>query len=53
MWLGIKGIYNTYGFKMELNSTNEATITLGGADLGNRNASWANRPDEVYTSIKI
>lgn len=53
MWLGIKGIYNTYGFKLELTESNKAKITLGAANLGNQNSTWESQPDKIYTSVTI
>lgn len=53
MWLGIKGIYDTYGFKITLDNTSVAKIYLGGASLGNRNSAWQQKPDVKYAGVTI
>ena len=50
--LGITGINNTFGFKLQLENNNKSgTIVLSGGALGN--SSWANAPDDVFISVKI
>jgi len=50
----IYGIYNTVGFALNFkNDYKSGKITLGGADLGNRNTTWANKPNETYISVTI
>lgn len=50
----IRGVYPTLGYSLSLSSNNTlATIALGGANLGNQNEEWKNKPDEVFTSVKI
>lgn len=52
--LSILGIYGTVGFALTLDDDNtSATITLGGADLGNRNATWAAQPDTTFASVSV
>lgn len=50
----IYGIYGTVGYTLSFNDHySSAKITYGGADLGNRNSTWQNKPDEVYVSVII
>lgn len=50
----ISGIHGTVGFAMTLEENNtKATITLGGADLGNRNSTWEAVPDAVFVSVAV
>lgn len=52
--LSILGIHNTLGFSLTFDNENKnAYVKLGGADLGNRNTTWAEKPDDVYVSVKI
>ena len=50
----IYGIYGTVGYTLSFNDFySSAEITYGGADLGNRNSTWQNKPDEIYISVTI
>ncbi len=50
----IKGIYGTVGYILTFSDNYKVgKITLGGSDLGNRNTTWANKPDDVYVSVTI
>lgn len=50
----ILGIYGTVGYSMSFEKNYlQAKILHGGADLGNRNSEWANKPDEVFISVKV
>lgn len=50
----ISGIHGTVGFAMTLEENNtKATVTLGGADLGNRNSTWEATPDATFVSITV
>ncbi len=54
--IGIKGIYNTFGYTLSLSDQNRlATITLGGADLGNQTNEWKSedKKDTVFASVTI
>lgn len=52
--LRLLGIYGTEGFSMTFSNDNKtATVALGGADMGNRNSTWAAKPDEVYASVTV
>lgn len=51
--LTIRGVYGTAGFTFALNSANSAKVALGGADLGNRNDEWKNKPDDTYASVTV
>lgn len=51
--LTIRGVHGTTGFALSLNSENSAKVTLGGADLGNRNDEWKNKPDQTYASVTV
>lgn len=50
----ITGIYGTVGYLMSFtNGYTQANITHGGADLGNRNSTWANKPDDTFVSVAV
>ena len=50
----IKGIYGTFGYTLTFSDDYKVgKVTFGGADLGNRNATWESKPDEVYISVMI
>lgn len=50
----IRGIYPTLGYSLNFSSDyKKGSISLGGANLGNQNDVWKNKPDEVFVSVKI
>lgn len=50
----INGIWGTVGYKLSFeNNYKLGKVTLGGADLGNRNTTWENQPDQVFCSVSI
>lgn len=54
--IGIRGIYNTFGFTLSLSNQNTlATISLGGANLGNQTTEWKSdaKKDTVFVSVTI
>lgn len=52
--LNIYGIYGTIGYSLKFtDGYKSATASLGGADLGNRNSTWASQPDTVFVSVMI
>lgn len=52
--LNIYGIYGTIGYSLKFtDGYKSATASLGGADLGNRNSTWASLPDTVFVSVMI
>lgn len=52
--LNIYGIYGTIGYSLKFtDGYKSATVSLGGADLGNRNSTWASQPSTVFVSVMI
>ena len=54
--IGIRGIYNTFGYTLSLSNQNTlATISLGGANLGNQTTEWKSdaKKDTVFASVTI
>ncbi len=51
--LYVAGIRGTLGWSLTLTSPTEGTIDLGAAELGNRDANWQARPNDVYISATI
>lgn len=50
----IRGIYPTLGYSLNFSSDyKKGSISLRGANLGNQNDVWKNKPDEVFVSVKI
>ncbi len=52
--LRLLGIYNTDGFSLALSNDNKTgSVSLGGANMGNQNAVWAAKPDDVFASVAV
>lgn len=50
----INGIYGTNGYTLAFSDDYKTgKVSFGGADLGNRNSTWQEKPDEVFVSVTI
>lgn len=50
----INGIYGTNGYTLSFSDDYKiGKVSFSGADLGNRNTTWANKPDDVFVSVTI
>lgn len=52
--LRLIGVHGTEGFSLDLMENNtKAKANLGAADMGNQNAYWSGKPNDVFASVTI